>query len=169
MLSAMQQETSRITTIRAIRQAAAVRCGQVVQLAEFEISRAKIHGMNIGNALFSGPGDDLVGTDHFGTGSGGNANEIADMISMPVADKNIVCLDAVDINVPGQRIASDERIKQYLFAACFDSETRMAKISEIHVLGKLIVRLQSYAFECLRMKKKLSEATNPDGGNNDLT
>jgi hypothetical protein len=68
------------------------------------------------------------------------------MVRMPMADKDEIGLDAVDIDGSGQLVMRDKGVKQEFFPVYLNAEAGMAIISELHEtpdfvrMANLIVR-----------------------------
>lgn len=133
-LAAGDHEAARVAAVAAIGQHRAVHGRDIVHASERKPeSSAVIERVGIFDPLAPEPGDDLVIGNELGSGAFENRLGIGHVVAVPVGKQHVIDLERVDVDLLGQRVRRDERIKKQARAGGFDKEAGMSEIGRFHI------------------------------------
>ena len=91
-----------------------------------------VHRLDIRKSLFLEPGADFERRDDHGSGPFRDFDNIGDMVTVSVRNKNEIGLDFLEVDFFGEWVRGDEWIEEKPAAAGGDRETGVAVIGKFH-------------------------------------
>lgn len=132
-LDGLDDKSAGVAAIGAVREAAAVDSIDEPYGTEVELPlAAEVHGVDFLESLGAQPLGDLPVGDTGGSGALGEGHSVEGVVGVAVGEKDVVGLDAVELDVAGLFVACDKGVEKEGFSGSLDGETGVAVEVKFH-------------------------------------